>query len=178
MYEDVDERSEAAAENARKEIRWNIPVAVLVRGTLPDGKTFEEEGVTEDVSPSGMSVFLPAPLKKGSQIQISERAEGFESPAVVTAAQAMGPNMHRVRVRFEGSASYDRRNSSRRFIYDVSASKWVGYLEGGTYYNHKHEPFGKLENDRVVSLDSAKTMLVQKRDSFYDLLGNYVGRLI
>ena len=178
MYEDVDEGSQSPAENARKEMRWNIPVAIVVRGTMADGKAFEEEGTTEDVSPSGMAVFLPARVGKGSHIHISARAEGFENPAIVTDARAMGPNMHRVRVRFEGPGKYDRTNSTRKFLYDVSASKWVGYLEGGIYYNHKHEPYGKLENAKVVSLDSGKTMFVQKRDSFYDLLGNFVGRLI
>lgn len=178
MYEDIDQGLQNEAENARKEVRWIIPVAVVVSGTLADGTAFKEEGTTEDASPSGMAIFLPAPVKKGVRIEITVRDEGFTSPAVVTDARAMGPNLHRVRVRFEGSRKYDRSTARRKYIYDVSSSSWSGYIEDGIYYNRKHEAFGKLEGHKVISLDAGQDMFVRKADSFYDLRGNFIGRLI
>ncbi len=178
MYEDADEGTQNTEEEARKEVRWIIPVHVVVRGRLDDGTAFEEEGTTEDVSPSGMAVFLPTPVRKGSRIEVLARAEGFESPAIVTHARAMGPSMHRIRLRFEGAKKYERKHAPRKFIYDASASRWVGYLEGGVYYNHKHEAFGKLQGAKVFSIDTNQEMFIQKQESFYDLRGNFVGQLI
>ncbi len=178
MYEDVDEGSQNAPENARKEVRWIIPVHVVLRGTLADGTAFEEEGTTEDVSPSGMAVFLPLPIQKGSRIEVLAPAEGFESPAIVTAVRPMGPSMQRIRFRFEGAKKYERRNAPRKFIYDDSASRWVGYLEGGVYYNHKHEAFGRLQGAKVFSIDTNQELFIQRQESFYDMRGNFVGRLI
>jgi len=178
MYEDIDQGTQNQAENARKEVRWCIPVPVAISCTLPDGKAFEEEGTTEDVNPSGMSIFLPAPLKKGSHVQVVIRTDGFEAPAVVIDARSMGLNMHRIRVRFEGSKKYDRASSVRKYIYDPSSSSWAGYFEGGTYYNHKHEAHGKQEGNKVVSLDGGTDLFVKRGDSYYDLRGNFLGRLI
>jgi hypothetical protein len=178
MYEDVDPGQRNENENARKEVRWNIPVPVVVRGTLANGKAFEEEGTTEDASPSGMAIFLPAPIKKGSRLEITAQQEGFSSPAIVTDARPMGPSLHRVRVRFEGPKKYDRSASPRKYIYDASSSSWPGYFEGGVYYNRKHEAHGKLEGNKVISLDTGQDMFVKKADSFYDLRGNFLGRLI
>jgi hypothetical protein len=178
MYEDVDPGQQSEAENARKEVRWNIPVAVVLRGTRTDGTAFEEEGVTEDASPSGMAIFLPASIKKGVKLEVSVRDEAFTSPAVVTDARAMGPNLHRVRVRFEGAKKYDRSTVRRKYIYDASSSSWSGYIEDGTYYNRKHEAHGKLEGNKVISLDAGQDMFVRKDDSFYDLRNNFLGRLV
>jgi len=178
MYEDIDQGTQDGAENARKEVRWNIPVAVVVRGTLADGTAFEEEGTTEDVSPSGMAIFLPASIKKGSRLEITAREEGFTSPAVVTDVRVMGPSLHRIRVRFEGPKQYDRSTAARKFIYDASTAGWAGYLEGGIYYNRKHEAFGKLQGIKIVSLDTGQELFVQKWDSFLDLHGNVIGRLV
>ncbi|MBI4164926.1 MAG: PilZ domain-containing protein [Acidobacteria bacterium] len=178
MYEDLEPGQQNEAENARKEVRWNIPVPIVVRGTYADGTKFEEEGTTEDASPSGMAIFLPAPIKKGSRLEITAQQEGFTSPAIVTDARAMGPSLHRVRVRFDGPKKYDRGAAARKFIYDTSSSSWAGYIEGGVYFNRKHEAHGKLEGHKVVSLDNGKDMFVKKGDSFYDLRGNFLGRLI
>lgn len=178
MYEDADEGTRNTEAEARKEVRWIIPVHVVVRGRLDDGTAFEEEGTTEDVSPSGMAIFLPAPIKKGSRGQVTVREEGFESTAVVTDVRVMGPSLHRIRVRFEGPKKYDRSTAARKFVYDASTSGWAGYLEGGIYYNRKHEAFGKLQGIKIVSLETGQELFVQKWDSFYDLRGNFVGRLI
>lgn len=178
MYEDADPGEQNEAENARKEVRWNIPVPVVVRGTYADGTEFEEEGTTEDASPSGMAIYLPAPVKQGSRIQVTVREEGFESSAVVTHSRTMGPSLHRVRVRFDGSKKYDRSAAARKYIYDASSSSWVGYIEGGIYYNSKHEAFGKLQGIKIVSLDTGQDLFVKKWDTFYDLRGNFLGRLI
>jgi hypothetical protein len=178
MYEDVDEGRSNEAENARKEVRWNIPVPVVVRGAFADGTAFEDEGVTEDASPSGMAIFLPAPVKKGARLEITVREEGFSAPAVVTEARRMGPSLHRVRVRFEGGKKYDRRAAPRRYIYDASSSRWVGYIEDNLYYNTKHEAFGRLEGQKVLSLDDGQTMFIRKAASFYDLRNNFLGNLL
>jgi uncharacterized cupin superfamily protein len=178
MYEDFDDGRPGEAENARKEVRWNIPVPVVVRGTFADGTQFEDEGVTEDASLSGMAIFLPMPVKTGARLEITVREEDFHSSAVVTEGRAMGPNLHRVRVRFEGGQKYDRRRARRRYLYDASSSSWPGYVEDNIYYNTKHEAFGRLEGNRVVSLDDGQTMFVRRGDSFYDLRNNYVGKLI
>jgi hypothetical protein len=178
MYEDDDQGQQSEAENARKEVRWNIPVAVVVRGTRADGTVFEEEGTTEDASPSGMAIFLPAPIQKGVRLEITVRDEGFTSPAVVTNARAMGPNLHRVRVRFEGARKYDRSTARRKYIYDASSSSWSGYIEDGTYYNRKHEAFGKVEGNKIVSLNTGQDLFIRKGDSFSDVRKNFVGRLV
>ena len=178
MYEDVDPGLQNEAENARKEVRWNIPVPVVVRGTLADGTAFEEEGTTEDASPSGMAIFLPAPIKKGSRLEIIAREDGFAGSAIVTGVRAMGPSLHRVRVRFDGPKRYDRSAAPRKYIYDTSSSSWAGYIEGGIYYNRKHEAHGKLDGHKVISLDTGQDMFVKKGDSFYDLRGNFLGCLI
>lgn len=178
MYEDIDQGIQSEGENARKEVRWCIPVLVVVSSTLPDGTAFEEEGTTEDVSPSGMAIFLPAPLKKGTRVQVRVRIDGFEASATVIDARPMGPSMHRIRVRFEGLRRYDRASARRKYIYDPSSSSWAGYLEDGTYYNRKHEAHGKQEGNKVVSLDGGQDLFVKRGDSFYDMRGNFLGRLI
>jgi len=178
MYEDIDQGLQNETENGRKEVRWNIPVAVVVRGTRADGTAFEEEGTTEDASPSGMAIYLPAPIQKGVRLEITVRDEEFTSPAVVTDARAMGPNLHRVRVRFEGARKYDRSTARRKYIYDASSSSWSGYIEDGTYYNRKHEAHGKLKAHKVISLDTGQDLFVKRADSFYDLRGNFLGRLV
>ncbi len=178
MYEEFESGQSSEAENARKEIRWSIPVAVVVRGKLADGTAFEEEGTTEDASPSGMSIFVPARIGKGSRLEISSREGDFTSPAVARDVRSMGPNLHRVRVRFDGPMKYDRRNALRKYIYDDSSTSWSGYIEDDIYYNRKHEAFGKVEGNKIVSLETNQDLFVRKGDSFYDLRKNFVGKLI
>jgi hypothetical protein len=90
----------------------------------------------------------------------------------------MGPNLHRVRVRFEGGRKYDRSTARRKYIYDASSSSWSGYIEDGTYYNRKHEAFGKVEGNKIVSLNTGQDLFIRKGDSFSDVRKNFVGRLV
>jgi hypothetical protein len=178
MQDQIDEDRGGQASNARKEPRWNIPVPVTVRGTWPDGSAFEEESITADASPSGMCLLLPVPLGRGSLIHIVATEEGFESPALVTDSSPLGSTLHRIRVRFEGNKTFGRETAARKYVYDNASDNWIGYLFEGIYYNSKHEPFGKVEGVKIVSLETGKDLFVLRWDSFYDLRGNCLGHLI
>jgi len=178
MQEDFDQERRGDTSNARKEARWNIPVPVTVRATRPDGTDFEEESITADASPSGMCVLLTVALRRGSELHISAPEEGFEGRARVIDTSPLGSNMHRIRVRFEGDIRFGREKAARKYVYDHAADNWIGYLFEGTYYNSKHEPFGKIQGVKIVSLDTGRDLFVLRWDSLYDLRGNCLGHLI
>ncbi|MBZ5515471.1 MAG: PilZ domain-containing protein [Acidobacteriia bacterium] len=164
--------------NDRKETRWNIPIPVQIKGTLRDGREFTEDAVTADASPSGMCVFLTVEPKSGTEVQVTAPEESFESPARITSVSTLGTGMNRVRLRFPENRKFGRTTAARKYVYDFHADTWIGYLFEGAYYNSKHEPFGKLEGSRILSLDSGQILFTLRWDSLYDVRGNCVGHLI
>jgi hypothetical protein len=174
----LNEEPEGQLDHGRKELRWNIPIPVRVKGTASDGKEFDEESITADASPSGMCVLLTVPLLRGDRVTVIASEEGFESPATVTEVSPLGLNMNRVRVRFAASGKFSRASAARKYIYDYSSDNWIGYIFEGIYYNSKHEPFGKLEGNRVVAVDSGNTLFTIRGERFYDLRGHCLGHVI
>jgi hypothetical protein len=177
MPEYLDEEG-GGRSNDRKEIRWNIPIPVLVKGQDTTGKEFEEESITADASPSGMCLLLTVEPKSGAEVRVTASEEGFESPATVTTVSALGTGMNRVRLRFPKDTKFSRAAAPRKYVYDFNADTWIGYLFEGTYYNSKHEPFGKLAKSQIVSLDSGKALFTLRWDCLYDLRGNCLGHII
>ncbi len=174
----LDDESEDKPDHGRKEIRWNIPVPVRVKGTGSDGKEFDEESITADASPSGMCVLLTVPLRRGDQVTVAAPEEGFESPATVATVSALGSNMNRVRVRFPETIKFSRAAAARKYVYDFSSDNWVGYIEDSNYYNSKHEPFARVEGNHILALDSGNTLFTIRGERVYDLRGNCLGHLI
>jgi hypothetical protein len=86
--------------------------------------------------------------------------------------------MNRVRVRFGRQTRFGRENAPKQYVYDYSSDNWVGYLLEGTYYNSKHEPFGRVEAHRILSLDTGKAIFTLQAGRVFDLRGNCVGHLI
>lgn len=178
MQEEFDEGPRGGTADDRKELRWNIPIPVRVKGTGNDGKEFELETITADASPSGMCLLLTVPLKKGSQIWVGAPEEGFESPATITDVNPLGSNMSRIRVRFPANRKFTRTAAAKKYIYDNFSATWAGYVLEGTYYNSKHEPFGKVEGSRIISLESGRVMFTLRWESVYDSHGTCVGHLV
>lgn len=178
MAQYLDEEPEGVQDHGRKEIRWNIPVPVRVKGTGSDGKEFEEESITADASPSGMCVLLTVPLRRGDQVRVAAPEEGFESAATVATVSPLGPNMNRVRVHFPAGTNFSRAAAARQYIYDFPSENWVGYIDNKNYYNSKHELFARVEGNHIVALDSGSTLFTIRGDRVYDLRGNCLGHLI
>ena len=174
----LDDESEGKPDHGRKEIRWNIPVPVRVRGKGPDGKEFEEESITADASPSGMCLLLTVSPRRGDTLTVAAPEEGFESPATVATVTPLGANMNRVRVRFSAGSKFSRAAAARQYVYDFPSDNWVGYIETGDYYNSKHEPFARVEGNHIVALDSGSTLFTIRGGRVYDLRGNCLGHLI
>ncbi len=178
MAQYLDEEPEGVTDHGRKELRWNIPIPVRVKGTGSDGKEFDEESITADASPSGMCVLLTVPLHRGDHVTVLAPEEGFESPATVATVSALGANMNRVRVRFPESVKFGRASAARKYVYDYSADNWMGYIVDENYYNSKHEAFGRVDGKRIVALDSGSTLFTIRGERLYDLRGNCLGHLI
>ncbi len=169
---------EEESADKRKERRWNIPITVRVKGRGADGKEFEEETITTDASPSGMCVLVTAAMQKGEQVTILAPEEGFESTANVRKVNPLGAGMNRVRVQFPKGVRFSRASAAKKYVYDYALENWVGYIHEGNYYNTKHEVFGKVEGNNIVSTDSGATLFRIKTDRVYDLRGNCIGHLI
>ncbi|MFB3920876.1 MAG: PilZ domain-containing protein [Terriglobia bacterium] len=174
----LDEEPEGKPDHGRKEIRWNIPVPVRVKGRGSDGKEFDEESITADASPSGMCVLLPVSPRRGDTLTLTAPEEGFESPAAVTTVTPLGANMNRVRLRFPAGTRFNRSAAARKYVYDFPSENWVGYIEGENYYNSKHEVFARLEGSRIMALDTGNLLFHLRGDRVYDLRGNCLGHLI
>jgi hypothetical protein len=86
--------------------------------------------------------------------------------------------MNRVRVRFPQPGRFSRTAAARKYVYDYPSDNWVGYTFEGIYYNSKHEPFGKVEGGRIISLESGNTLFMLREERVYDLRGNCLGHLI
>lgn len=158
--------------------RWVIPVPVRVKGTRPDGSEFEEETTTTDVSPGGMSLLLTVAMPVGGQLYITAPEERFESPANVIEAKSLTPHLSRVRVRFPKEKTFSREAAEKKYVYDYSAQTWVAYLKEGIYYDSKHQPFGKIEDQEIISFDSGQVILRVRMDRIYDLRMSCIGHLI
>jgi hypothetical protein len=167
-----------AKENERKDPRWNIPVPVEVHGTQSDGTEFTEDGITADASVSGMCILVTANVRRGSQLRVKAPEESFEGLATVTDVDSLGPSMNRVRVRFTGGKKFTRTAAAKKYVYDPESGQWIGYLLEGTYYNSKHEPFGRLEGAKIISLESGQLLFVLRWDRVYDPHAKCVGHLI
>jgi hypothetical protein len=178
MGDYLDQEPDLKPDHGRKELRWNIPVPVRVKGTDSEGKEFDEESITADASPSGMCVLLTRTLRHGALVTVNAPEENFESSATVTQVSPLGANMNRVRVRFPEPAKFSRTAAARKYVYDYPSDNWIGYTLEGLYYNSKHEPFGRVEGSRIVALDSGNTLFTIRGGRVYDLRGNCLGHLI
>ncbi len=174
---DYDQLEDNNSDN-RKERRWNIPIPVVVRGLRADGTEFKEETITADASPTGMCLLLTLGLKKGEQLNIAAPEEKFESPATVCNVSALGPNMNRIRVAFPKTTTFKRALADKKYVYDYYWGNWVGYIQEGVYYNTKYEPFGKVEGNKIVSLDSGAVLFTIREGCVYGARGEKIGDLI
>jgi hypothetical protein len=162
----------------RKEPRWNIPIPVSVKGVRRDGTEFNEETITADASPSGMCLTLSLTLREGDQVTVTAPEERFESTATVRWVSALGPGMNRSGINFPKSARFNRESAAKKYVYDYWSGNWVGYISGNIYYNAKHKPFGKIENNKIVSLLSGSVLFDLSADRAYDPHGNCIGHII
>ena len=172
------EEEEVRKSDERKELRWNIPIPVSIKGVRKDGTEFNEETITADASPSGMCVLLTVALHKGDQVTVTAPEEKFESSATIRYVSALGPSMNRIRINFPKSVRFTRESAAKKYLYDYHNEEWVGYILEDIYYNTKHQPFGKIENKKIVSLDSGAILFDLRADRAYDTHGNCIGHLI
>ena len=173
-----EQEEEDRKSDERKERRWNIPIPVSVKGVRRDGTEFNEETITTDASPSGMCVLLTLELRKGDQVTVTAPEEGFESSATVRHVSALGPGMNRIRLNFPKSARFTRESAARKYVYDYYRGEWVGYIFDNIYYDTKHKPFGKIENNKIVSLVSGAVLFNLSAGCAYDTRGNCIGHII
>lgn len=172
------EEVEEQGPDKRKSQRWNIPVPVHVKVVRSGGKTFEEDTITADVSPTGMCVLLTRKVEKGDHVEIKALEDDFESPASITRVSPLGPNMNRVRVMFPKEKTYSRQSASKKFVYDYESDNWVAYILEGIYYSTKHEPFGKVEENSVVSPDSGAVLFTINGDRVYNAFRVCIGHIV
>ena len=173
-----EQEEEDRKSDERKELRWNIPIPVSVKGVRRDGTEFNEETITTDASPSGMCVLLTLVLRKGDQVTVTAPEEKFESLATVRCVSALGPGMNRIRIIFPKSARFTRESAAKKYVYDYHMGDWVAYIFDNIYYNTKHEPFGKIENNKIVSLVSGAVLFNLRAGRAYDTRGNCIGHII
>jgi len=173
-----DEANQEEPADRRKHHRWYIPVPVHVKGIHGDGSEFTEETVTADVSESGMGLLLTVPVPVGGQVVISAPEEKFESSATVVEVGALGAHMNRVHVQFPKQTTFSREAAEKKYVYDYSTDTWIAYMTGGTYYDTKHQPFGKVEAQAIVAIDSGEVVFRLRYDRIYDLRMNCIGHII
>jgi hypothetical protein len=174
----LDDEEAGARPDGRKERRLNIPIPVRVKGTRDDGTEFEEETIAADSSPSGMCILLTVRLEVGERILVVAPEEEFESPAVVVQVCSLGVGMNRARVQFPKGRKFGRAAAKKKYIYDYAAESWAGYISDGIYYNSKHEPFGRVEENLIVSLTSGEVLFRLTSDRMFDQRGNCLGHII
>jgi len=80
-----------AASNRRKEWRFALPLNAVVEGSLPDGKSFREDTILENISSTGAYFGLDAKITVGCRLTLI-----IDLPARLTEGKA-------VRLRLEGS---------------------------------------------------------------------------
>jgi hypothetical protein len=125
-----------------------------------------------------MSFPLTLVLRVGDQVTVTAPEERFESSATVCWVGALGPGMNRIRINFPKSARFNRESAAKKYVYDYYRGEWVGYIFDNIYYNTKHEPFGKIENNKIVSLVSGALLFDLSMGRAYDTHGNCIGHLI
>lgn len=168
----------ASYSEKRKSTRWNIPVPVHIKVVRADGTTFEEDTITADAGATGMCLLLAREVAKGDQVMIQAPEESFESAAYITRVSSLGAGMNRVRVMFPPEKTFSRRTAAKKYVYDFETDNWVGYISEGTYYNSKHEPFGKVEENSITALDSGKVVFSIKGDRVYNLFKHCIGHIV
>jgi len=173
-----EEEEEDRRSDDRKEIRWNIPIPVSIKGVRSNGTEFNEETITTDACPSGMCVLLTLELRTGDQVTVRAPEEKFESSATVRRVSALGPGMNRVRIAFPKGVRFTRESAAKKYVYDYHLEEWVGYILGAIYYTPKHEPFGKIEENQIVELDSGAVVFRIRANQVYDLHGYCIGHII
>ena len=173
-YED----GEPEREDGRDQRRWNIPIPVIIKGVRIDGAEFSEETITADASSSGMCLLLTVAVRTGDRVTVKAPEEKFESPATVRDVTGLGPNINRVRVTFPKGTIFSREPAVKKYVYDYQTAVWVGYMLDGIYYNSKHEPFGKVVDNRILSLDSDEKIFLLRDDRAYDHRMNCIGYII
>ena len=169
---------EEQSEDRRHERRWNIPVPVVVEGVGVDGKEFSEETITSDASPSGMCILLSRELHEKQPIKVTAPDEKFESQATVRDVSPLGPNMNRVRVDFPKDKKFSRELSAKKYIYDYEWANWIGYILDNILYSTKYEPLGRVEEFRIVAMDSDAVLYRLRGDRVYDEHAKCLGYII
>jgi hypothetical protein len=86
--------------------------------------------------------------------------------------------MNRISIDFPQSAKFTRESAAKKYVYDFHRGEWVGYILDNLYYNTKHEPFGKIENDKIVSLVSGAVFFNLSAGRAYDTHGHCIGHII
>ena len=172
------EEDEQQNVDRRNERRWNIPVPVVVIGVDRDGEEFREETITSDASPSGMCILLSRELREKQQITVTAPDEKFESHATVRDVSPLGPNMNRVRVDFPKEKKFSRELSAKKYIYDYEWANWIGYIVDDILYSTKYEPLGRVEEFRIVAMDSEAVLYRLRGDRVYDERAKCLGYII
>jgi hypothetical protein len=165
-------------EDRRHERRWNIPVPVVVEGVGTDGKEFSEETITSDASPSGMCILLNREVHEKEQIKVTAPDEKFESQATVRDVSPLGPNMNRVRVDFPREKKFSRELATKKYIYDYEWANWIGFILDGIFYSTKYEPLGRVEEFRIVAIDSEAVLYRLRGDRVFDERAKCLGYII
>ncbi len=178
MEMEFEQEEVGRKEDERKELRWNIPVRVSVKGLRGDGTDFTEESTTTDASPTGMCLLLTVELREGDQVTVTAPEEKFESMATVRYVRTLPTGMHRIRIHFPEGTKFNRDAAPKKYIYDYESGNWVGYILEGTYYNSKHEGYGKIGDDDVLDLDSGRVMFRIRTGRVYDQRSYCIGHLI
>jgi hypothetical protein len=125
-----------------------------------------------------MNLLVTVVLRKGDQVTVMAPEEIFESSATVRWVRALGFGKSRIGIRFPKSARFTRESAAKKYVYDYQTGNWVGYILDNIYYNTKHAPFGKIENDKIVSLLSAAVLFSLRAGRAYDTRGNCIGHII
>lgn len=175
MSFDDDEQHDV---DRRTERRWNIPVPVIVKGVGRDGVEFSEDSITSDASPSGMCILLSVNLREGQQIHVTAPDEKFESHAIVRDVSSLGANMNRVRVDFPKDKKFGRSLSAKKYIYDYEWANWIGYIVDNILYSTKYEPLGRVEEFRIVAMDSDAVLYRLRGDRVFDEHAKCLGYII
>jgi hypothetical protein len=117
-------------------------------------------------------------LEKGEQFLVAPPKEGSESPAVVVQVSSLGTGMNRMRLQVPKSRKFGRAAAKKKYIYDYGAESWAGCLSNGMSHNSKHEPFGKVEENLILSVSTGRTLFRLAGGRMYDRRGNCLGHII
>jgi len=104
VQESADEvLSEVNISEKRKETRHNIPLAVTIEAFSDNGTFAESENtVTENISPTGASVFTTLKLDVGRFVRLSSQESGVTVVGVVRTRRAGADGITRLHLQFLG----------------------------------------------------------------------------